>query len=197
VKIDRVAHLGIQGFLWNTLVNKGLNINNPIFITNQPRLWNTIQTIQSSILNYPLNKLRFFSFLHILNSGTKTHNPFITWKNLEIISPFPCSKEIKLSIENISNGTDDEGKFNITITATNNLNKDISALILVDISDKPLANSLLPMKWEEHYNVGYQVPFIPKHTTITTNISCQFPAMSFKRQNYSLTVECAPYIPIQ
>ncbi|MCJ7572273.1 MAG: hypothetical protein MUO82_10440 [Candidatus Thermoplasmatota archaeon] len=97
----------------------------------------------------------------------------------------------------IDNETDTKGHFKVNVTIWNNLNFDVNASIIVDMSDRSVVSSLLPMlKGYTIYNVGYWIGSVKKNNYKSTEISCIFPDKGFDKKNYIITVACAPFIDI-
>ena len=143
-----------------------------------------------------LNSLILSNLLIDCKLFMKRLSPFTVWKRVNVSSPFVCSDKIKMRLIKHSNETDNKGKFNVTIEVENGLDIDINASILVDLSSKPFINALFPTAKITRYNAGHTEFSLPAGETIRYTINCSFPPGGFIRKNYTVRVECGPYIPI-
>ncbi len=195
VKIDRGVRWGLDGLLWRTFVNDGFKMKNWLLQYNNEVISRLFITEGSSIIRHPLNKMRISSLLSIVNSRIKDHNRFIVWEEVNVSSPIVCSKKVLFECD-ADNETDDKGKFIVNVSITNDLDEDVSVLVLVDIADTPFFNSLRPIMKDTLYCTGFLEVNISAHDSIKRTINCSFPSGGFFRKWYTLTIECAPYIPI-
>jgi len=181
VKIARFGWRIIDGLLWNYFIN-----NNLIFNTALITIFNDL------------------SFGQNMKNIIRSNDPFIKWSNTitNFSNPFVSTNGIIIKDVNINTGQPNNqvGKndtINVTFTIINKLDYDITLSTLVDMSNDKIINDVFPSLPEEIYNLGFNKTIVNKSECKQINLTCRFPNRSFRRANYVITVECAPYIDIK
>ena len=144
----------------------------------------------------PENVYRLLSRIHRFSSILRNMDATIVWRDVNLSPPFVCSKKINFEYVNVSNKTDPNGKFKVSFKISNHLDEDIKIVMHIDLSEKSFINLLFPVAKEMTYNAGIFLEKIPANEYIIRTVNCSFPEQIFNRKNYSVSVECAPYIPI-
>ena len=155
VRIEKAPHwILFDRFLWNSLVINEIQ-GEVWFQVGDNTLWRSFK--DNSLLpdRKPVMTFRLFSFLQWSNSRFKERNPFIVWDDIKVVSPFVCSKDVFIDYYRIDEKTDKNGTFQVNVSITNNLNENITAGVLIDMSDQPIINTLVPVLKVTRYNVGY------------------------------------------
>lgn len=201
INIDKSGAIGVRidkkpRWICNGIMSKFQWVINEAMLLKP---WEWLLRRDFPTARYPSNIVRIISILQMVNSCLIGMNRFIVWEDVKLTSPFACSEDICFEYDymSIDEKTDKEGNFNVTVYIKNDLDEEIEVFVLVDISNKPLFNSLLPSFKEKMYNVGFNNTSISGNSYYQTNISCSFPINGFFKKNYSVTIECLPYIPIE
>jgi hypothetical protein len=199
VKIDNIFAWVGQDLLWKFLVTDKINAKQWSEWTPQEaeQFISSLELLSNVWKNAGgLAKIRVLSGFSILANLLRPHNPLIVWKNTSILPAFACCSKIRMTA-NISNKTEQNGRFNVTVKVTNDLPINASLLILVDMSDQTFANTLFPaLRGLTLYNLGSLNNTIKKNETKTWVINCSFPGKGFDRKLYNISVEFCPFIPI-
>jgi hypothetical protein len=199
VRIDRVSRWVFDDIFWKVLIKDNIEPEKwsewtSEEITQFISLLERISTLWKN--SGTIFKFRCISALSIFMSHATARNKMIVWEKTKILPSFISSTEISMNAT-IDNETDDNGHFKVSVTIKNNLDTDVYALVLVDMSDRSFINSLLPMfKGITIYNVGYWKCFVKKYESNWTEIQCNFSDKGFDKKDYKIVVECAPYIPM-
>jgi len=196
VRLDRPVRWGAEALYWRLLTSNFPEIATGLFSNFSGPIWWIVMMAGPWIESMPiLNKMRAIYFLQRINSIKTSINPSIVWKKTNVTSPFICSKNITLKAD-VDKKTDKNGNFNVSVTISNDFDIEINAAIVVDISDEPFFNSLLPTTKETRYNVKFKEKRLSPNESVTWSMKCSFPKGNFLKKNYTVRVECGPYIPI-
>jgi len=145
----------------------------------------------------PKNIIRIISRGQRIVSLIRSMDRLILWEDVKVSPPFVCSKKINFEYTHVDNETDVYGNFKVTVNVTNQLDEDVKVMFLIDIADNPFINTLIPTAKVTKYNVGFDEDNISAGGYVNKTIRCKFPEEgSFSRKDYSVMVECGPYIPI-
>ena len=155
-----------------------------------------------------INKGPFMQIKNFINVFTKIDQN-IHWKDVVVIDPYLYNNTAitinQCNIENKTHTIDNNSYsgFNVSVNITNNLDYDISTIILVDMADKPLFNIIPKVSFlkgfisnENRYNCGYALLDIPKKQNVNETIKCIFPEGDFFRREYDITVVFGPFFDV-
>lgn len=198
VKIDKPVKWGIEALYWRFLTKNFPEFAANLFSNFSGPVWWLIMFMGSWMESMPiLNKIGLLYSIQRLNGIKMGMSPSIVWKRTNVTYPFVCTDKINLSYINVDNKTDGKGRFNVTVNMSNGLEIPVNVSIVVDISDEPFFNSLIPSTKETRYNAGFNETCIGAGRWLNWTIkNCSFPKGNFLKKNYTVRVECGPYIPI-
>jgi len=197
VRIEKIRHGISEYLLWKTFVVDKIDPEKwsqwtPDQVTQFISFLDLISKMWKNSGMIP--KFLILSSLYSFSNHVNARNKMIVWKDTKILPSFISGTDVSLKTI-IDNKTDSTGHFKVNVTVINNMDTDINAVVLVDMSQDPFKNTFIPMlKGITIYNVGSWKCFVNKHDKNMTTILCSIPDAGFDRQYYTITVECSPYI---
>ncbi len=198
VKVDRICHWSVENIFWNVFINNDFKLKN-FLISNGEDFYYQFFLKNKGSTSFPLRTIRFLQLFQRVNSVFKRNNPLIVWEPVQICPPLVCSTAIDIKNANV-NKTIQNKKFTVTVDIMNTIDHDfpLNVLVIVDLDNKPVVNTLIPTLDNTHYEVGFNKTKL-YYGLNSIDISCVLPQdiqLYLGNDTFTLSIECVPYIPI-
>jgi hypothetical protein len=204
VKISKIGKWCFEGFIWRLITRNYITIKkyfqNEYPSCKYPTLCDFILYGSYNLFNYnmfPQNFIKIIYRFNIFLNNIRYLSRFITWKTVNIVEPFIRSTNFEINKLEIDNETNEHGDFKLNLTVYSKENYEVKIVILIDISDKPFMSSIIPSVTKDtSYNVGHYIGYLEPDQSLDLSFDCSFPNQSFSEKDYEISIEIAPFIPI-